>query len=60
MSEVLGFAEIIEIEEDIIELSDCLKDGLELDSSISRDMRGTLKVNLDVLRRRIEKTLQML
>jgi hypothetical protein len=60
MSEVLGFAEIIEIEEDVIELSDLLKNGLELDASISHDMRGTLKVNLEVLRRRIEKTLQML
>jgi hypothetical protein len=56
----LGFAEIAELEEDIIEVARRLREGIEADGSVTRDMMGTLHVNLSALVRVAEKTIAAL
>lgn len=55
-----GFAEIIEIEDDAQALAEDLKDGIDPDASVSRDLLGTLHVNLSVLATRVERALKAL
>lgn len=56
----LGHLEIEELEEDVIDVTRRLKEGVEPDRSVSRDLLGTLHVNLCALVREAEKTIARL
>lgn len=56
----LGHVEVEELEEDVIDVTRRLKEGVEPDSSVSRDLLGTLHVNLCALVREAQKTIDAL
>jgi hypothetical protein len=60
MTDKLGHVEVGELEEAVMDITRRLKEGVQVDSSVSRDLLGTLHVNLCALVREAEKTAKML
>lgn len=56
----LGYLEVGELEEDVVDVTRRLKEGVDPDKSVSRDLLGTLHVNLCAMVREAEKTIALL